>query len=45
MGTLYETSSLGVGHNTTKTSQKSPKNLQAQGDQILFQDPHGKPQP
>jgi hypothetical protein len=28
MGTLYETNSSGVGHNTTKASQKLPKNLQ-----------------
>jgi hypothetical protein len=32
MGTLYEVSSPSVGHNTTKTSQKLPKALQAYGD-------------
>ncbi len=32
MGTLYEANNLGVGHNTTKTSQKSHANLQALGN-------------
>jgi hypothetical protein len=34
MGTLYKVSSLGTRHNTTKASQKLPKDIKAQGDII-----------